>query len=125
MSYEAFVLTKQSRERLCFLFPPKFSLWVGHHVTHRFGVTRTPNVPYGEQTHGNFEVIGYAMHVDGIEALVVRAINKTKRPDGGIYHITWSLDPLMFKPKDSNALIARGWTTVDPIGFDATFDYID
>jgi hypothetical protein len=125
MSYEAFVLTQESRERLAKQFPPKFPLWIGHHVTHRFGVPKTPNVPYGEQTHGNFEVVGHASRADGIEALVVRVVGKTSRPDGGTYHITWSLDPKMFKPKDSNALLARGWTTVDPIGFQATFDYID
>jgi hypothetical protein len=125
MSCEAFVLTQESREKLAKQFPPKFPVWIGHHVTHRFGVPNTPNVPYGEQTHGNFEVIGYA-EGDGIEALVVRVVGRTSRPDGGTYHITWSLDPAKDRrPKDSNALIAkRGWEVVGPVGFDAAFDYI-
>lgn len=125
MSYEAFILTDASRQQLAQLFPPKFPMWIGHHVTHAFGVPKTPNVPYGEQTHGWFSVIGYAVE-DGLEALVVQVATREHRPDGKRYHLTWSLDPAKGKkPVHSNDLIARGFQRVDPVEFSATFDYVD
>lgn len=134
MSYEAYVLTEESRAKLTALFPPKFPKHIGHHITHRFGVPRRENVPYGEQTTGWFEVYGYAED-DGIEALVVKVGGKEFRPDGKRYHITWSLDPSKGrKPNDSNGVIARRFFRLDtppmPFGlwnlfaFSATFDYI-
>lgn len=132
MSYEAFVLTAESRAALQRVFPPKYPMQIGHHVTHRFGVPRTANVPYGEQTTGWFEVIGYAED-DGIEALVVKVAGREFRPDGKRYHVTWSLDPAKGrKPVDSNRVIAGGFKpfTQAPLGlwrmfmFSATFDYI-
>ena len=42
---------------------------------------------------------------EGIQALVCEVDGTTKRPDGGTYHITWSLDPEKFAPVDSNELI--------------------
>jgi hypothetical protein len=129
MSYEAFVLTQQGREKLAKLFPPKNPMFVGHHITHRFGVPRTENVPYGQHSHGWFEVVGYA-EADGLEVLVVKVAGKQTRPDGKAYHITWSLDPAKgVKPKHSNDLIAaRGWAPLNlgyAVEFEATFDYVD
>ena len=126
MSYEAYVLTKESRDKLASIFPPKHLRAIGHHVTHRFGVARCPNIPYGEQTHGWFEVVGY-VEAPGIEALVVAVTGKTERPDGKVYHVTWSLDPDQGrKPAHSNDVIAQnGWTPLaQPIQFDAVLDYI-
>lgn len=125
MSYEAFILTSESRAALAQAFPPKFPLWIGYHITHSFGVPKQANVPYGEQTHGWFEVIGYAVE-DGLEALVVRVTTKERRPDGKRYHVTWSLDPCKGKkPVHSNDLIAKGFQRHDPVRFDACFDYVD
>lgn len=125
-SYEAFIITEESRQTLKAIFPPKYSSWIGHHITHKFPATRTPNVPYGEQTHGNFEVIGYAEDA-GIEALVVRVVGKTTRPDGRTYYLTWSLDYNQGrKPVHSNIIIAeKGYTPVSPIRIYAAFDFID
>lgn len=143
MAYEAYVLTEASRERLATMFPPKYPEWVGHHVTHRFGVPRRESKwsgpllvhPYGnfvmpERGEGVFGetgvfVIGYAEE-DGIEALVCTVDGGSKRPDGGTYHITWSLDRAKGKkPVDSNGLIARiGNTPCEPIAVVTTFEYI-
>jgi hypothetical protein len=38
------------------------------------------------------EVIGRADDGDGVKALVVSIDGSSARPDGGTYHITWSLD---------------------------------
>lgn len=123
--YEAFVVTEKSRQRLHFLFPPIHSTWIGHHITHRFPASRLPAVPYGEQTTGDFEVVGYTDDV-GIEALVVSVRGRIVRPDGGVYHLTWSLDrDLGRKPFHSNAVIREhGFVRIEPISFSATFDFI-
>jgi hypothetical protein len=124
--YEAFVLTEESRKALKLVFPPKHPTWIGHHITHRFPARKVSNLPYGQQTHGNFDVIGYAEDV-GIEVFVVRVCGRTTRPDGGTYHLTWSLDRDQGrKPFHSNAVLAeKGFTLfVDPIRVYAAFDFV-
>lgn len=123
--YEAFVLTEESRQALKAAFPPKYPEWIGHHITHRFPARKRPNLPYGEHTHGNFDVIGYAEDT-GIELFVVRVCGRTTRPDGGTYHLTWSLDrSLGRKPFHSNAVLAeKGFTPVDPFTLYAAFDFV-
>ena len=54
----------------------------------------------------NLRVIGEADSGDGLQALVVSVDGTIRRPDGGTYHITWSLEPDRYKPVDSNTLIA-------------------
>lgn len=144
MGYEAFVLTKEARQHLCGVFPPKYAEWIGHHVTHRFGTPRQQPIgpvffdpsPYGHFVMPQNEicsygdmgvfVIGYTED-DGIEALVCTVDGGSQRPDGGTYHITWSLDRSKgWKPVDSNRIIAqRGNTPCDPIAVPTTFEYID
>lgn len=128
MSYEAFVLTEQSRNTLRDLFPPKYPEWVGHHVTHRFGVPRCEH-PAAELIYGqlNFsiEVVGY-VEEDGLEAFVCTVDGGSRRPDGGTYHLTWSLDREKGKkPVHSNDLIARkGCERVVTIPLITHFEYI-
>lgn len=128
MSYEAFVLTEESRQKLAALFPPKYPEWIGHHVTHRFGVERVAG-PYGHLVYGvprfDVEVIGY-VEEDGLEAFVCTVDKGSRRPDGKTYHLTWSLDRSKGKkPVHSNDLIARcGNQPIDPITIVTTFDYI-
>ncbi len=114
MGYEAYVLTEESRLILMQLFPPKYPAFFGHHITRRFGVERVLGAPYGEQTTGWFEVIGYVD--DGsLEALVFSVAGKEFRPDGKRYHLTWSLDPEQGrKPVQSNEAIALGFTPLNP-----------
>jgi hypothetical protein len=122
--YEAFVVDDATRQKLAKVFPPKYPEWIGHHITNRFGVQREENRPFGKPF--NFEVIGYAED-DGIEALVVSRDGSPKRPDGKVYHITWSLDRAKGrKPVDSNKVIAeKGYTSVQPIAFTAPLEYLN
>lgn len=112
--YEAFELTPQARSTLAKLFPPKYPEFIGHHITHMFGVPMSHASSYGDTV--DFEVIGYADDGEGLEALVVRPrVSRLSRPDGKIYHITWSLDRSKgMKPMMSNALVARGFQPVSP-----------
>jgi hypothetical protein len=123
MGYEAFVIDDQTREMLLEHFPPSFPDVIAHHVTNRFGVKREDNRPFGEQFV--LDVVGIARR-EGLEALVISRVNSTVRPDGGTYHMTWSLDrSLGVKPADSNELVDGGWDAVPPVRFSATFEYLN
>ena len=59
------------------------------------------------------EVIGYASD-HRLECLVVSLDGVTERPNGGIYHITLSIDREQgAKPVHSNHVIQDGWTPLD------------
>lgn len=123
MTYEAFVLTPESRAHVIDNFPPKYPEVIAHHVTHRFGVPKGDSSLYGKIVH--IRVIGYAVE-DGIEALVVAVNGQDRRPDGKFYHITLSLDRNKGKkPQMSNEMIVRGFIPYsDGISFSAKFSYI-
>lgn len=128
MSYEAFVLTSASRQRLATVYPPKYPEWIGHHVTHQFGVQRLMS-PQAELIYGiprfDVEIVGY-VEEDGLEAFVCTVDKGSRRPDGKTYHLTWSLDRSKGKkPIHSNDLIARkGNQPLQPFVIVTTFDYI-
>jgi len=103
--YTAHVLYDEAtRELLAEKFPPKYSKFIGHHVTVEFGVPADAEPPEDAEV----KVLGIKDSGDGLEALVVSVGGETQRPDGGTYHITWSLEPDKYSPKDSNALMQDG-----------------
>jgi len=101
--YTSYQLTPRSRNFLLDKFPPKHKKVVAHHITHEFGVHKDTKLP----PNANIRVIGYHNDPDGLEVLVVSVDGGQYRPDGGVYHITWSLDPEKFKPVHSNGLASR------------------
>lgn len=113
--YVGFEIQPQSRSEILKKFPPKFPKVFAHHITYQFGVsaTATPDQP------SKIEVVGYASG-SGIEALVIEVDGKNVRPDGGVFHMTLSLDPSFRKPKDSNDLLSSGWDKINPFRIDAT-----
>lgn len=100
--YTAYVLTEETREALLELYPPKYDKVIAEHITVDFGVPEGTPLPEGDW----IKVIGEADSKDGLQALVVSVDGAYKRPDGKVYHITWSLDADKYKPVDSNELIA-------------------
>lgn len=106
--YTAYVLTDEARNLLLEKFPPKYSKVIAHHVTVEFGVPADSEVPEDAEV----KIIGEADSGDGLQALVAMVNGSTRRPDGGTYHVTWSLEPDRYKPVDSNELLAdylRRW----------------
>lgn len=99
--YTAYVLTDEARSQLEEKYPPKYPKFIGHHVSVDFGVPTDTETP----EEAEVKVLGFNDSGDGLEALVVSVNGETKRPDGGKYHITWSLDPEKYSPKDSNDLL--------------------
>lgn len=111
-NYTAYVLDQGSRDALEKRFPPKYPNFIGHHVTVQFGIPANSEPPPPAQ----LKVVGYADSGDGLEALVVSVNGSSTRPDGKIYHITWSLDTSKYKPVDSNELLkAKRFTIVRSI----------
>ena len=108
--FTAYNLTKASRRELMKVFPPKHNL-VAHHVTVEFDVVKDTPVP----GYAELKVVGYASD-DTLEALVVSVGGTTTRPDGKVFHLTWSKTSDR-SSNDSNAVIADGWTPVDPVPF--------
>ena len=104
--YIGWALDRNDRARLLELFPPRYPDVVADHVTLAYGVGKSARPP----TERAGEVVGVADDGRGVQALVVRIGGDTARPDGGTFHITWSLRPGR-RPVESNEVIAaRGWT---------------
>ena len=106
MSYSAYLLAEDSKNFLLNRFPPKFPKVMAHHCTYRFP-DKQP-APCLSSAH----VIGYASN-EKIECLVIKIDHSHLRPHGGIFHITWSLDPYQnTKPKHSNDLLKTDWQMI-------------
>jgi hypothetical protein len=102
LGYTCLILGHVERQALLSQFVPEYVQTVAHHVTLDYGVT-------GEELPDIWEghIVGDA-YDKGVQALVVRINGTTTRPDGEIYHITWSLDEGRF-PEQSKDLLRRGW----------------
>ena len=96
-------LDDAARTRLLVIVPPRWGVSIADHITLRLEEPLPP--------HAEIVAIGEVDDGAGVQALVVTVDGTTKRPDGGTYHITWSLDRARGrKAVESNAVIARhGW----------------
>jgi hypothetical protein len=110
--YTGFELDGKQRRQLLQTLVPVYSDVIAHHVTYKFGVGQE-SIPTPPK---EAFIVGYANDPSGLEAYVVSINGSTTRPDGKIFHITWSLDKSKGKkPVQSNNLLARGYQTIDPI----------
>jgi len=103
--YTGWLLDPGMRPALLARFPPRFERVVAHHVTLKFG-DRTA-APPGEVFA---EIVGEATDGLGVQALVVSIDGATARPDGGTFHITWSLAQGREARESNEVIAARGWT---------------
>ena len=102
-------LDREQRKELLQQFPPKFDNVVADHVTLAAKAKQDAALPCERLG----EIVGRIDDGEGVEALVVAIDNITDRPDGSIYHITWSLGEGR-RARESNDVIARlGWTAID------------
>lgn len=79
---------------------PAFDRLILEHVTHTFPDKTT--APPAQSVR----IVGVA-EGDGVQALLVEVDGSTARPDGGLFHVTFSLAEGV-KPFASNALLAEG-----------------
>lgn len=107
--YTGWLVDPAQRVALLARFPARYPRIVAHHVTLKFGDGAAE--PPADTTG---EIVGEADDGAGVQALVVRVGGSEARPDGGTFHITWSLAPGR-EAKESNAVIAaRGWAPIEP-----------
>jgi hypothetical protein len=127
--YSGYLLSKNSRNHLMELFPPKYSTILGHHITYKFGIKNNDDKPDVPQT---VKVIGYIDNGDSVEGLLVEIDGSVYRPDGSKFHITWSIDKDKgAKPVDTNRYVndAKMITPIDisvepKIFFNSTESYL-
>ena len=102
--YTGWLVDPDARDALLARFPPRYARVVAHHVTLKFGdeTARTPTETLGQ-------IVGEADDRAGVQALVVAIGGTTARPDGGVFHITWSLEAGR-EARESNDVIVAGWT---------------
>lgn len=91
-----------ARAALLARFAPRYARAVAHHVTYP-GLTDTDPLP----APARVRIVGHADDGAGVEAMVVTVDGGRARPDGGTWHITWSLAEGR-RAVESNAVIASG-----------------
>jgi hypothetical protein len=102
-------LDRTEREALLAQFPPHYPNTIADHVTLAPKVARATSPP--DDTDA--KIVGHVDDGEGLEALVVAIDGSSNRPDGSIFHITWSLRDGR-RPKESNDVLAqRGWQRLD------------
>ena len=95
-------LDRSERDQLLKDHPPRYAEAVADHVTLEVG---------GKQIPGEVKasIVGRTDDDKGVEAMVVAIDGTVDRPDGSIYHITWSLEPGR-KARESNYVLKeRVW----------------
>jgi hypothetical protein len=102
-------LDRDQRKELLQQFPPRYANVDADHVTLRTRVASDALLP--DETLG--EIVGRADDGRGVEALVVAIAGTADRPDGSVYHITWSLEPGREARESNDVLAGRDWASLD------------
>lgn len=103
-------LDRVRRDELLARLPPKYSQPVADHVTLRSNVDKESALP----AETSCTIVGRSDDGLGVEVMVVRIGEATARPDGGTYHITWSLAEGRTAHESNDVIAACGWRAVDP-----------
>jgi hypothetical protein len=105
-------LDRKQRDELLKQFPPRYPNAIADHVTLQ---TNAEADPLPGPVEG--AIVGHADDGDSLEAMVVTIDGKTGRPDGSVFHITWSLDMAKGRQaRESNDLLKqRDWQALDLI----------
>jgi len=102
-------LDPEQRNELLQQFPPRYAEVDADHVTLQVDAAEDAALP--EEILG--EIVGRGDDGRGVEAMVVSIGGTTDRPDGGVYHITWSLGPGRKAQESNHVLASRDWTAFD------------
>ena len=103
-------LDRTEREALLAQFAPRYAQPVADHVTLRAHVHESSVLPPASTG----VIVGRSDDGQGVEAMVVQVDGTMERPDGGTYHITWSLAAGRRAVESNDVIAARGWEPVDP-----------
>ena len=102
-------IAADAREALLVRFPARYARVVADHVTLRAKVASDTPLPDAVTA----QIVGVADDDLGVQALVIAIHNETTRPDGGTWHITWSLEEGREARESNDVLAVEGWTAVE------------
>jgi hypothetical protein len=102
MSIVAYNLDTCDLQKLRARFPPKYIEIVQPHCTAYLG----KQVPTDMPKHAKGRVYARVDDFEGVEVLLISVEEQERRPDGNLFHITWSLTADR-KPRESNYIIKR------------------
>lgn len=100
-------LTAQCRQALLAAHPPRYARVIADHVTLSVAGTAPPD-PVKEAN-----IVGYADDGAGVEAMVVAIEGSTTRPDGKVWHVTWSLSENRVARESNDVIAELGWQPLD------------
>lgn len=101
-------LDRTERAALLERFPPRYARTVADHVTLKADAS-SDTLPGAVRA----SIVGRADDGRGVEAYVVALNGDTDRPDGSIFHVTWSLDHGRSAKESNDVLKERGWEGLD------------
>ena len=102
--FVGWLLEREQRDVLLKDITPHYADVIADHVT----LVGRANSEIRKPKAVTAEIVGTTDDGEGLQALVVEIDGTTKRPDGGVFHVTWSLDrKLGRKPVDSYEVLAR------------------
>ena len=102
-------LDRRQRGELLERFPPTYANVDADHVTLRTEAKDSAALPQENAA----EIVGRSDDGRGVEAMVVRIAGTTDRPDGGTYHITWSLQEGRLAKESNDVIAEQGWERFD------------
>lgn len=105
------LLDERDRELLLKLVPPAYPRTIAHHLTLKSGAEPGEEAPPARQA----AVVGIAGDGAGVQTLVAQVNGTTERPDGGTYHITWSLAPGREAIESNDVIAGHDWTPFGPV----------
>jgi len=107
MSVTGWKLDRAQRAMLLERLPPAWPDVDADHVTLKANAGANEPLP----TETQAEIIGSVDDGEGLQAMVVAIGGTTDRPDGSVYHITWSLDQARGRRavQSNDVIAARGW----------------
>lgn len=116
--YTGYEITEKSKAEILSKFKTKYPDVICHHITEAFGVSEDAEAPAQPES---IQVVGYAFDDDKrVECLLVEVDGTTRRPSGGQYHITLSIDrEFGAKPVQSNHILYKA-EPVEPFAVEAT-----
>ena len=102
-------LSSHARDNLLLQLPPRYEKTIADHIT--LSAKVASGTPTPEDCRG--EIVGRIDDGVGVEALVLEIEGSHTRPDGGTWHITWSLAAGR-RPNDSNDVLAgQQWSPLE------------
>ena len=97
-------LDRDERKALLDRFSPRYSEVIADHVTLKSGA-EGDSLP--DPVEAN--IVGRADDGASLEAMVVAIDGTVDRPDGSIFHITWSLGPGRRARESNDVIREKGW----------------